>query len=343
VGELGEEEFSVIPWYHDDFAGASRYFLDQLIDAPDEQDFDFAIFVLGKDDPTISRDRFYYAPRDNVLFELGIFMGKLGRDHNGRYRTFVLAPKPWKTKLKVLSDFQGYTLHYHDPPAPGKTKAERLANLGTVLKPIILTIKKQMQLSGPRDSYFIEHVSWVPPLLTRYLKGPSEPRVVKNLALDLGATWDIYSAFFRQPDVRNVTILTLMMDGEAEDLINASGTEPPTAERARRTEEMLLTFCQKHGDDLTKRGIRFECRKYSRVPFVHGFLMQGHKLLLTMLLVKDGKMKAISNPYWELDYPTTTSTAKNRTVRHSFEAYELWFDQQWQTARPVWPAAIPES
>lgn len=41
---------------------------------------DFAILVLTEDDITISRNKETVSPRDNVLFELGLFMGQLGRD-----------------------------------------------------------------------------------------------------------------------------------------------------------------------------------------------------------------------------------------------------------------------
>ena len=41
--------------------------------------FDFAVMILSPDDMTESRDQSYASPRDNVLFELGLFMGRLGR------------------------------------------------------------------------------------------------------------------------------------------------------------------------------------------------------------------------------------------------------------------------
>ena len=144
----------------------------------------------------------------------------------------------------------------------------------------------------------------------------------------------------QQPSVRDITIQTLMMDGSAQEVIDASGTDEdasPTAEQARKSAGSLMRFCHKNADDLARRNIRFECRASSRVPFVHGFLMRGHKLLLTMLLMKNGKMAGTPNPYWDLDYPKTASTSRRRTVRYSFEAYEQWFDQQWEDARLVWP------
>lgn len=43
-----------------------------------------------------------YAPRDNVVFELGLFMGMLGRAH-----TFCVCPS--NINIRLLSDWQGVT------------------------------------------------------------------------------------------------------------------------------------------------------------------------------------------------------------------------------------------
>lgn len=62
--------------------------------------FDFAVMIVRPDDLVESREQTYSSPRDNVLFELGLFMGRLGRE-----RTFILhedAPN-----LKMPSDLAG--------------------------------------------------------------------------------------------------------------------------------------------------------------------------------------------------------------------------------------------
>jgi predicted nucleotide-binding protein len=43
------------------------------------EQFDFAVMILSPDDLIESRSQSYASPRDNVLFELGLFMGKIGR------------------------------------------------------------------------------------------------------------------------------------------------------------------------------------------------------------------------------------------------------------------------
>jgi hypothetical protein len=78
--------------------------------------FDFAVLVLTADDLTISRGTQKLAARDNVLFELGLFIGSLGRE-----RTFILYDR---TDPPVLpSDFSGVTVATFAPHASGNLEA----------------------------------------------------------------------------------------------------------------------------------------------------------------------------------------------------------------------------
>ena len=68
---------------------------------------DFAALVLSPDDTVISRDAAAEAPRDNLVFELGLFMGALGHS-----RTFLLHPRG--SGIKIPTDLSGFTpLTYH--------------------------------------------------------------------------------------------------------------------------------------------------------------------------------------------------------------------------------------
>jgi hypothetical protein len=78
--------------------GLGRGNLENLIAAAES--VDFAILVLTADDTVQSRGIDQPGPRDNVLFELGLFMGKLGRD-----RTFIVADR--SKPPKIPSDLAG--------------------------------------------------------------------------------------------------------------------------------------------------------------------------------------------------------------------------------------------
>jgi len=64
--------------------------------------FDFAILVVTADDVVTIRGETHDAPRDNVLFELGLFMGALGPA-----RTFIVTNRDHPPKLP--SDLAGVT------------------------------------------------------------------------------------------------------------------------------------------------------------------------------------------------------------------------------------------
>ncbi|KEO83110.1 TIR domain-containing protein [Tumebacillus flagellatus] len=63
--------------------------------------FEVAVFVFTPDDLVESRDKVSFAVRDNVLFELGLFMGLLGLQ-----RTFFVVPRGEKD-LHLPSDLHG--------------------------------------------------------------------------------------------------------------------------------------------------------------------------------------------------------------------------------------------
>jgi predicted nucleotide-binding protein len=87
----------VRPWTDGVFQ-ASRTSIENLVSAT--QQADFAALVLTADDMTVSRGKAKASPRDNVVFELGLFMGALGRE-----RVFILKPK--SVDVRIPSDLLG--------------------------------------------------------------------------------------------------------------------------------------------------------------------------------------------------------------------------------------------
>lgn len=85
------------------FAGG--YSLESLEKAVSESDF--AVAIAQPDDIIETRGSRQPTLRDNVLFELGLFMGKLGR-----HRALLIHPHI--TGLKLPSDLQGLTLLRYD-------------------------------------------------------------------------------------------------------------------------------------------------------------------------------------------------------------------------------------
>lgn len=73
--------------------------------------FDFAFMVFSADDLSKVRDSFFETPRDNVMFEYGLFLGRVGNQ-----RAFVIKDK----KVKILSDLLGITLADYETDDTGQ-------------------------------------------------------------------------------------------------------------------------------------------------------------------------------------------------------------------------------
>lgn len=98
-------------------------------------DADFAVLILTPDDVATIRGENETVPRDNVIFELGLFMGALGRD-----RTYIL--KPRGNDLKLPTDLLGITaLEF-------RTTASQ--DLAVSLGPVCTALKKLIRENGPK-------------------------------------------------------------------------------------------------------------------------------------------------------------------------------------------------
>jgi len=91
------DPFNVTVWTDGVFR-ASHYAIESLERALDQSDV--AIAVAQPDDITESRGQQRATPRDNVIFELGFFMGRLGR-----HRALLVEPRD--EEISLPSDLQG--------------------------------------------------------------------------------------------------------------------------------------------------------------------------------------------------------------------------------------------
>jgi hypothetical protein len=103
--------------------------------------FDFAVLVLTPDDAVQSRSVGFLGPRDNVIFELGLFMGRLGRD-----RTFILHQAGGG--LKIPSDLAGVTTaKYHWPRSDNNARAA-VATACDMVRERIRTLRGRSEQNG---------------------------------------------------------------------------------------------------------------------------------------------------------------------------------------------------
>ena len=121
-------------WNHGIFE-LSKFAIESLVLAVNR--FDFGIFIFGADDVIRLRGIEYPAARDNVIFELGLFIGGLGRE-----RSFLLVPKGYND-FHLPSDLLGLTWAAFDPNREDK-------NLRAAVAPACNKISKLIQLHGPK-------------------------------------------------------------------------------------------------------------------------------------------------------------------------------------------------
>ncbi|QUY41850.1 nucleotide-binding protein [Acaryochloris marina] len=124
----------VVLWNEGVFS-LSHGYLETLVDTVKQ--FDYGIFVLRSDDTLVSRGAETGTTRGNVLFELGLFYG-----HVGRSRTFAVFDA--SAKPDVISDLHGVTFAAYRSADQG--------NLLTAVGPACFTIRQELQNWGQRKA-----------------------------------------------------------------------------------------------------------------------------------------------------------------------------------------------
>jgi predicted nucleotide-binding protein len=129
---LQHDPFDVIIWSEGVFK-VTNYTLETLEDQVDQADF--AIAIAHGDDVAEIRDKQWPVPRDNVIFELGLFMGRLGRA-----RAILMEPR--EERVKLPSDMAGVTtIGYRY--APGRDEASHIA-------PAVNELRTHVTALGPQ-------------------------------------------------------------------------------------------------------------------------------------------------------------------------------------------------
>lgn len=100
-------------------------------------DYDFAIIVLTPDDVVRSRGTQQKISRDNLIFELGLFMGSIGRN-----RAFALIDKT--ANLRLPSDLAGISLATYIPHESG--------NMQAAVGAACTQIKQAIRQVGPKQN-----------------------------------------------------------------------------------------------------------------------------------------------------------------------------------------------
>jgi hypothetical protein len=102
------------------------------------QKSDFGVFIFSPHDVVVIREREQKAVRDNVVLELGMFIGRLGKE-----RSFIIQPK--SVNMRLPTDLLGVITAQYDPD---RAEREPSAALGSACTQISDAVKRQHNSKG---------------------------------------------------------------------------------------------------------------------------------------------------------------------------------------------------
>lgn len=135
----------------------SKYSLESLTEVLDTADF--GLFVFAPDDVVNIRGAEKVTVRDNVVFELGLFIGRLGRERN-----FIVLPKSAHTDFHLPTDLIGITPGHYDANRQDK-------NIRAALGPVSTKISKAITKLGCRSTKNESTASQVDASIVNYSSG----------------------------------------------------------------------------------------------------------------------------------------------------------------------------
>lgn len=131
---LLDEVARVVSWTG--ISEPSNFFISDLLKTAKE--VDYAVFILSPDDITESRNIIEASPRDNIIFEAGLFMGAIGRE-----KVFLLRPKD--IEVKQPSDLFGINVLFYSQPNTTQNQLPTIKEWRNSLEPVTIRLEEAIQ------------------------------------------------------------------------------------------------------------------------------------------------------------------------------------------------------
>jgi hypothetical protein len=146
------------------------------------------VLVLTPDDWTTSRGERALSPRDNVIFELGLFMGRLGRT-----RTFIVHQTG--AQVKMPSDLAGVTTAQYDWPREDGSHADAVGAACDAIRQVIIDLghlpertNLKLQEVSLEQARQASEINWITRILVDLVVNDFERTHLRALASD-GPFW----------------------------------------------------------------------------------------------------------------------------------------------------------
>jgi hypothetical protein len=212
--------------------------------------FDFGIFVITADDTLIRDPDEYSVPRDNVLFELGMFIGYLGRS-----RSIILYDADAKPKLP--SDLDGVTRQQF---YLRRNAFDMVAALRTPVSSILQSITTQGKLDSSADNISKIHPTFPLALFQDKLTTARQVNILQ--------TWapiHFYPTVFRPAVIKNnnteINVLLLAPGDIAEQRARDQGHK-----NGKQWSKSQIDTTMNHLDELRQAGCNVNVKMYDMLP-----------------------------------------------------------------------------
>lgn len=341
--------------------GISKTAVESILAASEQ--FDFAILVLTPDDFVLSRNQSSLSARDNVLLELGVFMGSLGRE-----RAFIVCSDD--KRLQLPSDLKGVTVaRYPSAQASrnliaavgaacaqirteietlGPSEGRRLQQINQVTAQMEVLFKKTNQLLEALDVVhtkpkWFETVAKAEDEMVGCLKecvDQKEGILIQWLGMTMYNVWNTLPRVLDELAAlhpTNVKLQVAMLSKEwlAQNRINDAWT-PTSAEETRKRILQYFDKRNREGD----RNWSSEVHRYSHMPAVHGGLINGRYLFLGICRWDRGDLWAGDRPY-EL-YRLGDANHGSDKIRVFDSWFEICNSVEANPGLLAWPKAPPK-
>lgn len=286
--------------------------------------FDFAIIVMSADDVVTSRGIEHPAPRDNVVFELGLFLGSLGRER-------VFAVFEQSSVAKIMSDYKGVTYLTYDE---SRLPHEATSALSPASTRIMATIKKLGKVDKSQE---VDNYLFPGPLLGLERVFDNFESARSAIFEDLRSTAGPIRIFIHiaSQDVgQSGSFFDVLEDvvkgGEVDVRVLHAGRDSPLFDRDR-----LISLGKDHSrvirsltwaseslqllEQLENSPLR---RRSHSLPFIWRMYGVADRLYLMPYFADKDAVK------------TSPVLVFKRAPRSMFHVFRDWFDHTWQSSTP---------
>jgi hypothetical protein len=287
-------------WTQDVFR-SSTYPIPNIVNAAKESDY--GIFIFSPDDVTLLRDEKHKTVRDNVILELGVFIGALGREH-----CFIVSPDD-VVDFRIPTDLIGLEpLTFNDR----RKDKNILAAMGSCANKLerefskynsqekieiedsLLIQIRDIGLSAfysCRDDYSKYRVDAAS--IDKYINTAKNSIKIVSISLITGIQFDevlnvIKHKLINQADF-NITISLLNPRNEIPFMALAPFFDMDYETLAKKTEESLTALCNLKSSLPNVAKKRFHLKVHNTAPFGSAIMLDDDKAI--------GKIQIEMKPY----------------------------------------------